>query len=55
MTITDEFTGDAETVTDVIKMTPYYYHTPKEKLEKLSEIDEFAFHTEFDVLIYKKI
>lgn len=55
VTITDEFTGDAETVTDVIKMTPYYYHTPKEKLEKLSEIDEFAFHTEFDVLIYKKI
>ena len=52
--IKDTFCGDKEIIKSLIKMTPYYYHTSKEKLEKLEEIDEFETNLEFDLRVYKR-
>lgn len=45
---------DGEDVRALVKMTPYYYHTPKERLEKLYEVDKMTVETEFELGVFKK-
>ena len=53
--VKDEFFASGEEIKSLVKMTPYYYHTKIEDLEKLDDIDEFNTNTEFELRIYKKI
>ncbi len=43
-----------KTVADLFAMTPYYYTTPAEKREKLSDITPFEITADFSVIIYLK-
>ena len=49
-----EFTGDAEDVKALVKMTPYYYHTSEEILKKLDSIEKLTVNTSFEMRVYVK-
>lgn len=43
-----------EELFSLLKMTPYYYHTPTSGLERLSKLDSLSTETEFVIFVYKK-
>ena len=49
------FRGCGEIIHSLVKMTPYYYHTPKEDIERLIGLSEFTINTEFSLRIYRKV
>ena len=53
--VADDFTAKGETVAALIKMTPYYYHTKKEDLERVFALPELTTNREFEVRVYQNI
>jgi 23S rRNA (guanine745-N1)-methyltransferase len=54
-TVVSEFSGTKEDFSQLVKMTPYYYHTPRENLARLDAIEGiFTTDTEFSVRVYKR-
>lgn len=43
-----------EDIMALLKMTPYYYHTPTKGLERLSALDTLNTTVEFVIFVYKK-
>ena len=41
-----------DVVESIIKMTPYYYHTPPKMLEKLKSLEQMIVETEFELRVY---
>lgn len=52
--VADDFTAEGEVVSSLIKMTPYYYHTKKEDLERVFSMPSFTTNRSFEVRVYKK-
>lgn len=50
-----EFVGDKDDIAALVKMTPYYYHTSVEKLEKINSIERLAVNTAFEIRTFRKI
>ena len=53
-TVDGEFTGNAEEIKALVKMTPYYYHTSEEILKKLDEITFLTVNTSFEIHVFRK-
>ncbi len=53
--VADDFTAYGETVSSLVKMTPYYYHTSKEDLARLFAKESLTTNRAFEVRVYKKI
>ena len=53
--VKDEFLATGEELYSLIQMTPYYYHTKTEDLQKLLDVESMSVNTEFELRIYKKI
>lgn len=49
-----EFGGDADDFNALVRMTPYYYHTSSDKLERLNKIDYSTVNTEFELRVFRK-
>lgn len=43
-----------EDIFSLLKMTPYYYHTPTEGLDKLSRLSSLETEIDFAIFVYKK-
>lgn len=52
--VADDFTAEGEVVSSLIKMTPYYYHTKKEDLERVFAMQKLTTNRAFEVRVYKK-
>lgn len=52
--VNGEFTGNSDDMLSLIKMTPYFYHTKKEDLDKLQNINEFTAGQSFIVRVYQR-
>lgn len=53
--VTGFFTGDRQAMADLVKMTPYYYHTSEEDFKKLEkESEPLTVNTAFDVRVFRK-
>ncbi len=52
--VADDFTATGEVVSSLIKMTPYYYHTKKEDLERVFAMPSLTTNRAFEVRVYKK-
>lgn len=44
---------DTETILNLLKMTPYYYNTGKERLEKLQQCNELTVTCDFEILVFQ--
>ncbi len=53
-TVTKSLDFVNEEIYALIKMTPYFYHTPKDRIELVSNINSLNINTEFNVRIYQK-
>ena len=54
--VKDEIVVEGQDCIDALfKMTPYYYHTPKDGAAKLAELTQLKTHLEFNIEIYRKI
>ena len=53
-TVTKSLDFMSEEISALIKMTPYFYHTPKDRIESVSNISSLNINTEFNVRIYQK-
>jgi len=47
--------GSQEELSALLKMTPYYWHTPKEKLEQIEKIDSLELTCDFVLSLFSKI
>ena len=45
---------NADELCDLVKMTPYYYHTPQSALNRLKESVGMNVNTQFEIRIYRK-
>lgn len=45
---------DAESISQLFMMTPYYYKTSREDQQKLAEADELKTAVEFEIIVYEK-
>ena len=52
--VNDDFTAVGEVVSSLIKMTPYYYHTKKEDLERVFSMPSLTTNRSFEVRVYRK-
>lgn len=53
--VCDEITLDnADDIQALLKMTPYYYHTPSAGLKKLEQLSTLTTPVEFVIFVYKK-
>lgn len=53
--VQDEITLDSrEDIRALFQMTPYYYHTPSEGMERLDRLDNLATPIEFVIIVYIK-
>ncbi len=43
-----------EDINALFQMTPYYYHTPSEGMERLGQVTELTTEVEFVLLVYRK-
>ncbi len=50
-----EFTGDKDDIAALVKMTPYYYHTSTEKLERINDVSELTVNTAFEIRTFRKL
>ncbi len=48
------FLNSKEDILNLFQMTPYYYRTKKEDLEKIHSLSEFEVTISFELLVYKK-
>ena len=53
-TVTKSLDFMSEEISALIKMTPYFYHTPKDRIESMANISSLNINTEFNVRIYQK-
>ncbi len=53
--VADDFTAKGEAVSSLVKMTPYYYHTKKEDLERLFAKESLTTNRAFEVRVYQKL
>lgn len=53
--ISKEVTLSNQQIKDVFTMTPYYYKSPKEGVERLYSLNELTTEISFLILVYKKI
>ncbi len=51
--VSDVFTARGEEIKDLLQMTPYYYHTPKEALARVEALEEVVTKLSYDVKVYK--
>ncbi|MGI6716589.1 MAG: putative RNA methyltransferase [Eubacteriales bacterium] len=49
-----DITVEKEDILPLFQMTPYYFKSPKEGLERLNTLDKLSTPTEFIMLVYKK-
>ncbi len=49
----DVFTAKGEEILDLIKMTPYYYHTGKDDIERVAKLKEITTKLHYDIKVYK--
>lgn len=52
--VADDFTAKEEVVSSLIKMTPYYYHTRKEDLDRVFAMPALTTNRAFEVRVYRK-
>lgn len=53
--LTYDFTLDSpEKISDLFAMTPYYYRTNRESLERLSRLERLTVNADFEIKVYKK-
>ncbi len=45
---------DRDDIMSLLKMTPYYYHTPSEGLKKLETLEKLTTPVEFVIFVYRK-
>ncbi|MBQ8177569.1 MAG: methyltransferase domain-containing protein [Clostridia bacterium] len=50
----DTFTACGDEIKDLLQMTPYYYHTPKESIERVSAMDKVTTRLSYDIKVYKR-
>ncbi len=53
-TITDEYVASGNAIMDLLQMTPYYYHTPKDAIKRVAEMQEVKTRLAYDVKVYKR-
>lgn len=46
--------ASSEDIMSLLRMTPYYYHTPTDGLNRLSALDSLTTAVEFVIFVYKK-
>lgn len=52
--VDDSFTAVGAEIKDLLQMTPYYYHTPKEAIERVSAMDHVSTRLSYDIKVYKR-
>ncbi|MBO7178621.1 MAG: methyltransferase domain-containing protein [Clostridia bacterium] len=52
--ISDQYEATGEAIRDLLQMTPYYYHTPKEAIERVSKMEKVTTRLAYDIKIYKR-
>lgn len=52
ITVTDEFTAIGSQIQDLLQMTPYYYHTPREAIERVSSMDKVTTRLGYDIKVF---
>ncbi|MBR3684963.1 MAG: 50S rRNA methyltransferase, partial [Clostridia bacterium] len=52
--VDDSFTAVGDEIKDLLQMTPYYYHTPKEAIERVSAMDQVSTRLSYDIKVYKR-
>lgn len=45
---------NAEELLHLVKMTPYYYHTPQSALDRIRDSEGMSVNTQFEIRVYKK-
>ena len=53
--VADDFTAVGDAVSSLIKMTPYYYHTKKEDLDRVFSMPSLTTNRAFEVRVYQKV
>ncbi len=53
--VADDFTAEGEVVSSLVKMTPYYYHTKKEDLDRVFAMPSLTTNRAFEVRVYRKL
>ena len=53
-TIEDSYTAEGGLVLDLLQMTPYYYKTPKEAIERVAKMPKVTTELAFDIKVYVK-
>ena len=54
ITLTDTYTAVGEEIKDLLQMTPYYYHTPKDAIERVSNLASITTRLAYDIKVYKR-
>ena len=54
ITLVDEYTAEGGAILDLLQMTPYYYHTPKEAVERVAKMEKVVTRLSYDIKVYKR-
>lgn len=54
LTIYDEYKAVGNEIMDLLQMTPYYYHTPKEAIERVAKMEKVTTRLGYDIKVYKR-
>ncbi len=53
LVVSDTFTACGDEIKDVLQMTPYYYHTPKEDVARVEALEKVVTQLSYDVKVYR--
>lgn len=53
VTVNSLFTARGNMILDLLQMTPYYYKTSKESIERITSLDEITTELSFDLMVFK--
>ena len=54
ITLRDSYTATQSAIQDLLQMTPYYYHTPKDAIERVTKMDSVTTRLGYDVKVYRR-
>ena len=54
ITLSDSYTATQSAIQDLLQMTPYYYHTPKDAIERVTKMDSVTTRLGYDVKVYRR-
>lgn len=54
ITLSDSYTATQSAIQDLLQMTPYYYHTPKDAIERVTKMDSVTTRLGYDIKVYRR-